>query len=77
MTASNFPLLDEFTLSPKQRTRLIEQYQKDEDLETMFAKAESFSEINIRSVNAKTGIKHYTPENISEEVYNLLFESNF
>lgn len=68
MTASNFLLLDEFTLSTKQRSRLLEQYEKDGELETMFAKAESFSELNIRSVNARTGIKHYTPEVISDEV---------
>ena len=76
MTASNFPLLDEFTLSSKQRSRLIEQYEKDEDLEAMLVKAESFTELNIRSVNARTGIKHYTPEDSSDEVYKMLFEGN-
>ncbi len=73
MTTSNFPLLDEFTLSPKQRARLIEQYEKDEDLETLLVKAESFSELNIRSFNAKTGIKRYTPEDTSDDVYKICF----
>lgn len=76
MTASNFLLLDEFTLSTKQRSRLIEQYEKDGELEIMFAKAESFSELNIRAINARTGIKHYTPEAISDEVYKMPPEDN-
>ncbi len=74
-----FPLLDSFSLTPRQRTWLISEHQQKENLDLLFAKAEAFSEINIRVFNRKIGIKyyHFNGVNINWLAFWLTKDSNF
>lgn len=54
-----FPLLDSFTLNPTQRAYLITDHEQNDNLDVLFSKAEAFTEINIRVILRKSGIKYY------------------